>query len=839
MNTPVSADRPHGLPAPRARLEATMTNPSKLRSLILAPATIGAALLAGGVVASTAAADDITPILTWGFSADGGLTAPDPAYRDAYTNFALGEHHGVAIVAPGYTVIGWGRSASGQTTAPALSGGTTYTFVAAGENHTALLRSDGVVVCVGSNALGQCDVPVGAPAFDMVRCGSNFTLARNADFDLVAWGDNAAGQTTLPAWGATADDDVTDFAGGLDHGVALLRDGRLVFWGDNSEGEQTPPVLGGGLTVTDVACAWNTTAYLLSDGTVQVVGDNTLLQQNVPALGTGETYSSLRAGGYTFGARRSDGVTVVWGNTSNDLDVPPATPAGTVFIDFQVGVGFAASLFTLDCDDDGVSDRRQIGDDPTLDCNADLRLDSCEDGVFAYTSGTVAPFNGTTTVTTTGTDLPDALDAVTIEVEVKADLGSPGEYLQLAFNGQVIDYIFLQGGTNCPSGFQKETIFVPAAMFNEMLDDGDAVFTLNASPLVSQDECPTSAAKVRFSYVSDSIDCNGNGEPDVCELDAGEIADVNGDGVPDSCQLTPTGDIDGDRKGDILWFNPGSRQFAAWFMSGLTRTAGGVFTVTAPSGFSFGGTGDLDGDGRADFVLRNTTTGAVRGLLCAGTTVVEEGNITGVVPEDYRLLAVVDTDGDGNDDILWKSATTGKVYGWLMHGLTKLDSGEIGSTTGLTYLGAGDLDSDGDADLLWRNTSFTVSGWLMNGLTIQSQADVANAGPVFADWSPTGMADLSGDGKADLLWRNTDTGQLNCWLMDGLTKGAGSGTVTSSVSLVYTVAALVDLDGDSKADIVWRNTNNGDVNAWLMDGLTKRSGGFVRGVTLDWRMVNP
>ena len=399
-----------------------MTNPSKLCSLILAHATAGAALIAGGGFASTAAADDISQILTWGFSGDGALTAPDPGYREAYLSFALGEHHGVAIVAPGFTVSGWGRSGSGQTTAPALSTGTTYTFVAAGENHTALLRSDGVVVCVGSNTLGQCDVPVGAPAFDAVRCGSNFTVARNADFDLIAWGDNAAGQTTLPVWGAAADDDVTDFAAGLDHGVAILRDGRTVFWGDNSEGEQTAPTLGGGVTVADVACAWNVTAYLLSDGTVQVVGDNTLLQQNIPALGTGETYTALRAGGYTLGARRSDGETILWGNTSNDLDVPPATPAGTVFSDFQVGVGFAAALFSLDCDADDVSDRRQIGDDPTLDCNGDLRLDSCEDGLFASTSGTIAPFNGTTTVTAAGTDLPDALDVVTIEVEVKLSL---------------------------------------------------------------------------------------------------------------------------------------------------------------------------------------------------------------------------------------------------------------------------------------------------------------------------------------------------------------------------------------------------------------------------------
>ena len=39
-------------------------------------------------------------------------------------------------------------------------------------------------------------------------------------------------------------------------------------------------------------------------------------------------------------------------------------------------------------------------------------------------------------------------------------------------------------------------------------------------------------------------------------------------------------------------------------------------------------------------------------------------------------------------------------------------------------------------------------------------------------------------------------------------------------------------------DIVWRNTQNGDTYIWLMDGLTKRSGAFVKRVSLDWDAGN-
>lgn len=46
---------------------------------------------------------------------------------------------------------------------------------------------------------------------------------------------------------------------------------------------------------------------------------------------------------------------------------------------------------------------------------------------------------------------------------------------------------------------------------------------------------------------SSSIDCNGNGRADICDILSGESPDANGNGVPDECDLP--GDIDGD--GDV------------------------------------------------------------------------------------------------------------------------------------------------------------------------------------------------------------------------------------------------------------------------------------------------
>ena len=60
------------------------------------------------------------------------------------------------------------------------------------------------------------------------------------------------------------------------------------------------------------------------------------------------------------------------------------------------------------------------------------------------------------------------------------------------------------------------------------------------------------------------------------------------------------------------------------------------------------------------------------------------------------------------------------------------------------------------------------------------------AGGVSAAWVIANVGDLNGDGKADLVWRETDTGHVGAWLMNGLSTPT-MGVIAGGVPLVWEI----------------------------------------------------
>ncbi|MCC6889861.1 MAG: VCBS repeat-containing protein [Hyphomicrobiales bacterium] len=143
-----------------------------------------------------------------------------------------------------------------------------------------------------------------------------------------------------------------------------------------------------------------------------------------------------------------------------------------------------------------------------------------------------------------------------------------------------------------------------------------------------------------------------------------------------------------------------------------------------------------------------------------------------------------------------------------------------------------DFDFSGKSDILWRNTtSGTLVMWLMDGVSVSQGASVGGA---TTDWQVVGQRDFNADGKHDILWRHS-SGAVAIWLMDGATvsQAASVGGATTDWQIVGTG----DFNGDGKADILWRHSTSGHVILWVMNGATVTQSAGVGGATTDWQVA--
>ncbi|MFZ9882096.1 MAG: FG-GAP repeat domain-containing protein, partial [Phycisphaerales bacterium] len=296
-------------------------------------------------------------------------------------------------------------------------------------------------------------------------------------------------------------------------------------------------------------------------------------------------------------------------------------------------------------------------------------------------------------------------------------------------------------------------------------------------------------------------------------------------------------DIDQDGKSDVVWSLESQGKGAGWIMDGYTRVSGGLLDTDPGIGRIGVGIGDLDGDRRADAIFRDPSTGVFTALFMNGLGVSQLSAIGEPVDAVWECVGIGDLNGDRKADLVFQRTDTGEARAWIMDGATKTDGGFIGNAAGLRCIGVGDLNADRRDDILWQDASGQVYGWTMNGRVLVEREAILNSSPVAAAWEAAGIGDTDGDSRADVIWQNSDTGRVSIWRMNGLRRVDGA-LIQPIVNPAWKVAATPDLNGDGKADLLWRHATTGDVNGWLMNGFTRTDGGFIAGSSTAWKIVN-
>ena len=140
-----------------------------------------------------------------------------------------------------------------------------------------------------------------------------------------------------------------------------------------------------------------------------------------------------------------------------------------------------------------------------------------------------------------------------------------------------------------------------------------------------------------------------------------------------------------------------------------------------------------------------------------------------------------------------------------------------------------DFNGDGKSDILWKDTGGDVALWAMNGGQV---AQAGSLGDVGGAWSVVAQRDFA-VGDTDMLWRDTG-GDLAVWFMNGLT--IASTASLGNVSTNWTVFGASGYSGGDIGEIFWRDTA-GDLAVWLMNGAQLVSTASLGNVPTSWTVA--
>jgi hypothetical protein len=316
-----------------------------------------------------------------------------------------------------------------------------------------------------------------------------------------------------------------------------------------------------------------------------------------------------------------------------------------------------------------------------------------------------------------------------------------------------------------------------------------------------------------------------------------------------------THDFNGDHLSDVLWFNTANGEILAWMVQCTTGATGGCRALSggspgfAPNPWAIVGQRDFNDDGMTDILWRNGTTGQLLVMLFNGTSEIGGGS-PGSAASPWTVAGTGDFNNDGFGDILWYNTSTGQVVIWLIQCRTGqnppcsiIGAGSPGSLVvgqGWTVAGTGDFNADGFADILFFNTNTgQVVIWLLKCTGQNGSCPIIGAGApgdvtVGQGWKVAGTGDFNGDGRSDILWLNDTTGQAVVWLIDG-TMVVGGGSPGSAPS-PWTIVETGDFNSDGKSDILWVNPMSGQLLIWLLNGTSVIGGGSPGSALPPWQI---
>ena len=133
------------------------------------------------------------------------------------------------------------------------------------------------------------------------------------------------------------------------------------------------------------------------------------------------------------------------------------------------------------------------------------------------------------------------------------------------------------------------------------------------------------------------------------------------------------------------------------------------------------------------------------------------------------------------------------------------------------------FNDDNIADILWKDTSTgDIVIWYMNSDGTHVEEDISASN---LDYTIEASANFNDDNIADILWKDYSTGAIMIWYMNSDGTHVEKDIFTSNLD--YSVEAAANFNEDAIADILFRNRSTGRVGIEYMNSVGTSSWKFV------------
>jgi hypothetical protein len=276
-------------------------------------------------------------------------------------------------------------------------------------------------------------------------------------------------------------------------------------------------------------------------------------------------------------------------------------------------------------------------------------------------------------------------------------------------------------------------------------------------------------------------------------------------------------DVNSDSKPDIIVTNGGSNT-----VNVLLNTGSGTFSVqgTYPTGSGPDSVAviDVNSDSKPDIIVTNAGSSTVSVLLNtgSGTFTAQTTYSTGSNPTD---VAMVDVNSDSKPDIIVTNYADGTVGVLLNTGTGTFSAQTTYSTgSGPNSVAVVDVNSDSKSDIIVINQRSDNVGVLLNTGSGTFTAQTTYSTGSDSDPINVAVVDVNNDSKPDIIVTNFASNNVGVFLNTGngiftaqTTYSTGSGSDPYGM-------AVVDVNSDSKPDIIVTNYGSNTVGVLLNTG---------------------